>query len=53
MSTEPPSGSAASLTLWRIGLGLRAGTTPPTIANAASNPSRLHRAFIGRIPRLD
>jgi hypothetical protein len=26
---EPPSGSATSLTFWRIGFGLRAGTTPP------------------------
>ena len=44
--TEPSSGSATSLTFWRIGLGLRAGTTPLTIPNAASNPSRLHKAFM-------
>src|SRR3954451_21171140 len=43
---DPSSGSATSLTFWRIGLGLRAGTTPPTIPNPASNPSRLHRAFM-------
>ncbi len=47
---EPSSPSATSLTFWRIGFGLRVGTTPLTIPNAASNPSRLHRAFM-RCPR--
>ena len=46
MSTEPSSASAMSLTFWRIGLGLRAGTTPLTIPNAVSNASRLHKALI-------
>jgi len=40
------------LTFWRIGLGLRAGTTPLTIANALSNPSRLQKALM-RFPRMD
>ncbi len=47
---EPSSESATSFTLCKIGFGLRAGTTPPTIPNAASSPSRLHRAFMRAIP---
>ena len=50
--TEPSSASAISLTFWRIGLGLRTGTTPLTIANAVSKPSRLHNALM-RFPRLE
>src|SRR6185436_1218527 len=42
-----------SFTFWRIGLGLRAGTTPETIAKPARSPSRLHRLFIAEsFPRL-
>ena len=52
ISTEPSSSSAISFTFWRIGLGLRAGTTPLTIANALSNPSRLQKALM-RFPRMD
>ena len=51
MTIDPSSGSATSLMFCRIGLGLREGTTPPTIPNAASSPSRLHKAFM-RLPRV-
>src|SRR4051794_19373403 len=50
IKVDPSSASATSLTFWRIGLGLRVGTTPLTIPNAASNPSRLHRAFMRSPP---
>ena len=50
--TEPSSSSTISLMFWRIGLGLRTGTTPLTIANAVSKPSRLQNALM-RFPRMD
>ena len=50
MRTEPSSASAISLTFWRIGLGLRAGTTPLTSPNAVSKPSRLHKALTQSAP---
>jgi hypothetical protein len=52
MSTEPSSSSTSSFTFSKMGLGLRAGSTPLTIPKALSNPSRLQKALI-RLPRTD